>query len=335
MVTREEVILAFKVILGRDPGGEKPIQNFMKCKDFKLLRKILLSSYEFSNKYKRLKAESLEVVLNKNDIDDEKIIFMHIPKTGGTTFHEILTSFFENPLICPERYNNLGAYTSGKLAEYRLFSGHFDYISTNLIPGNNKKIITFFRNPEERLISLYYFYNSHKLEFAFENSLKMPILANKYSFSDFFTCEELFRDKSIFNSYVYTLTGCEPSGEFTKVNGNIELNDHDRVILADAKSVVDSLFSFGVIENYDRSVEIILKKLNKPRITKIEKKMVLKDLIKTSSHKEVDRVPLLEEDKKNIEFNTYIDNFLYKYVVEKFNKIQMQHKRPVQLVWQD
>lgn len=321
MVSREEVESAFKTILGREPGAEKTIQNFMQCTDFMHLRKLLLSSQEFATKYRMLKQEYAVSNILKEDIEAEKIVFLHIPKTGGTTFHEILTSLYPPALICPERFNSLGTYTSSKLAGFRLFSGHFDYLSTCLIPGSDIKVISFFRKPVDRLLSMYQFFRSHRLEFAYQHSLNMAILANKFSFHDFFTCPDIFETYAVFNCYVFTLTGEKPSGQYTVEEGSVKLNSQDTELLEQAKKILDSLFAFGILEHYDQSVRLIMKKLQLPDVKKIEKKMVLSDLVKTSSHKKVTPVKITEKEERIIESNTYLDNFLYQYAVDKFNRM--------------
>src|SRR5262249_170075 len=97
------------------------------------------------------------------DLTRPKLVFLHHPKTGGTTLHHILMRGFDEDEICPERFNGLQHYSAGDLARYRYFSGHFDLLSVSLIPGE-KKIITMLREPISRLISLYYFQRAHKAE---------------------------------------------------------------------------------------------------------------------------------------------------------------------------
>jgi hypothetical protein len=53
-VTREEVIAAFRFILGREPEGETVIEAHQRVGSASELRGILLRSPEFAEKYKRL-----------------------------------------------------------------------------------------------------------------------------------------------------------------------------------------------------------------------------------------------------------------------------------------
>ena len=93
--------------------------------------------------------------------DGSKIVFLHIPKTAGSSFTSMLLHAPQQYLLYPQ----LLAYPHQKpitgepkeaLAPYGIFAGHYycdDVISC--IPGE-KKIITFLRDPKRRIFSHYY-----------------------------------------------------------------------------------------------------------------------------------------------------------------------------------
>jgi hypothetical protein len=160
---------------------------------------------------------------------------------------------------------------------------------------------------------------SHRLEFAQENELVLPILANKYSFEDFLECQEIKHTNSIYNPYIQLLTCKKPTGEYSIENDNIILNKRDEELLEEAKSVISNLFTFGILERYDESASLILNKLGLPPKKKINKKMVLSELVKTNSHKKVTKTPLSSKAQKLIKDNTYLDQHLYNHAVNIFN----------------
>ena len=89
------------------------------------------------------------------------IISIHIPKTGGSTFSRLLTSWFGEKILFD--YNGL-SYSEKKKAEIPpqclCIHGHFfsgKYAKT--FP--NAKFITFLRDPAERIISHYYYWLRH------------------------------------------------------------------------------------------------------------------------------------------------------------------------------
>ncbi len=88
---------------------------------------------------------------------DQKLCFIHIPKTAGTTLTALLDSKFHEKEICPARVGTeLVKIPRADLAQYRLFRGHFFYDTGSLLPLG-LVYITLLRNPIERVISDYEF----------------------------------------------------------------------------------------------------------------------------------------------------------------------------------
>jgi hypothetical protein len=86
----------------------------------------------------------------------EKIIFIHLQKTAGTTAVRYLRHFF-----APERSMSHGdclEIPRGQLRDYDFISGHFgiDYVE-DILAGNYS--FTFLREPVERVVSQYTFLN--------------------------------------------------------------------------------------------------------------------------------------------------------------------------------
>lgn len=94
---------------------------------------------------------------------EEQFFFMHIPKTGGTTFRKMLTNYFQEDCYYPSQedlIHNNGKYFSQKeLLEYHssileksLIIGHYNM---DIVPylKSDVKIIAFFRNPIDRVLS--------------------------------------------------------------------------------------------------------------------------------------------------------------------------------------
>ena len=322
MINKNDVKEAYSWILGRQPESNDVVGKWLdKGIDAMAFRTMLLESNEFRDKSKTESSKIDKVVsvasTDIKAIDEERLVFLHIPKTGGTTLHEFLCDFFDKEKICPARYDTLWDFKVGELVNYTFFSGHYSLPTCDLIPGVNNKVITFLREPKARLISAYYFWRSHVIT---SKSQQLPILTNRYSFCDFLELENIRNGANTFNPYIQLLTGCVPTGEFRKYGDISGLNSHDKILLEKAINKLDSLEFFGLLEEFDESVRRLSEKLNLNFKGRIEKKMVLKDLVNQGSNdfKSVVKETLTENHELLIERNTYLDELLFKYALSKF-----------------
>jgi len=85
----------------------------------------------------------------------KKLIFVHVPKTAGSSFAYYLSRLY-NHARDTEKYWR-GEYTDRNIFEsYDLIYGHFHYSKYKYL---NRPLITLLRNPVERVISQYYYSN--------------------------------------------------------------------------------------------------------------------------------------------------------------------------------
>lgn len=85
--------------------------------------------------------------------------FLHIPRTGGTSFFEILTRGFPASAVLeggdrPRLAEDLRAMPREELARYRLLSGHHD-ASITALPDRVPRFVTMLREPVARSMSYY------------------------------------------------------------------------------------------------------------------------------------------------------------------------------------
>lgn len=99
-------------------------------------------------------------------LSEARIKFIHIPKTGGSTIHEVLSQYFyENQIYPYRRINRALSPNAKKKAEampsiqHELVSGHFPYWFMEEKDKDKKNSFTFtvLRNPIERVFSHYRF----------------------------------------------------------------------------------------------------------------------------------------------------------------------------------
>lgn len=95
-------------------------------------------------------------------VDGPTLIFVHLPKTGGTTFKSILRRvygqarlFETTPGQVPESIERFAELPEETRAAYRVVTGHIPFGIETLVPRPSETIILL-REPVERLISNYY-----------------------------------------------------------------------------------------------------------------------------------------------------------------------------------
>ncbi|BDG70334.1 sulfotransferase family 2 domain-containing protein [Roseomonas fluvialis] len=113
-----------------------------------------------------------------------KLVFLHLPKTGGTTLHHHFSAHFAPEEICPERFSNLHDLPREQLDRYRYFCGHFNFDQVRLIPGP-LFLVTVLRDPVERLMSSYLYWKRHTAEAVARPGMEGPALARSAPLAEF------------------------------------------------------------------------------------------------------------------------------------------------------
>lgn len=241
-----------------------------------------------------------------------RLVFMHIPKTGGTSLHDALVRNFMLEDVCPERLNNLQSYDPLDLLRFSFFSGHYDFDGIDFIPGE-KRVISLFRNPRDRILSLYYFWRSFRSDVIEENDLEGPRLAKKLSLIDFLRCEHGFVRSHIDNAQTRALIGRAFAGS----GGGCQY-PRDEVVDR-AKSMVDGLYVFGVMDYYEHSFRVIFSELGFPVPAKIphaRNSQKLDDPLLEPVQREV----ITSEIDEELDRLTEMDQVLYDYSVHEFER---------------
>lgn len=260
-----------------------------------------------------------------HDLEEQKLVFLHHPKTGGTTLHHILINAFDKDEVCPERFNGLRHYPAGELARYRYFSGHFDLPSVKLIPGR-KKVITMLREPVARLISLYYFQRAHKPETIERNKLELARLANKYSMADFFCAEEVRYHPAVNNAMTRLLVDTI-EGERWESKAGSALPDSAQ-FLQPAVRELEALDAFGILERYDDSVELICESIGLNVPSKIEPRQVLDVIVdEEAGLRRIEKEQVTDKIRRLIEGLVQTDMELYRHACAIFEKRLLNLRR--------
>jgi galactose-3-O-sulfotransferase len=228
---------------------------------------------------------------------NEALIFLHIPKTGGSTLYKILerqysraqTLRLEDPQIAA--FKTLPAAQRGR---YRLIEGHLHFGFHRFIPGPST-YITFLRLPVERVLSFYYYARSTPDHYLY------PVLAGERL--DLKTV--LARD----------LTEEFRNGQ-TRLLAGDEWEDPQRVVTRDAldraKANLRSHFRMvGLQEEFDASL-LLLHRAFGWRLPFYRKENVTKEKPPDTS--------LDVETRKLIEDANFLDLELYEYARTLFEE---------------
>ena len=249
-------------------------------------------------------AMSNESITPPGPLAEMCLIFMHIPKTGGTSIHSILEKHFDKGAICPERLDGLAHYSVGELRRYRYFSGHFEFPSARRIPGSPYRM-TMLREPKARILSLYNFWASHSDAAIQKLNLEGPRLAKQMSLSEFLRHDADGIPGNIDNAMTRQLIGRAAAGS------RFALAVPEYEALRTAAANLASFRFVGVLERMEESVEILLQDLALPPEAQVPHERN-SSAIKEST-KRVVSAPLPEEVDDRLNYLTRLDRKLYEF----------------------
>lgn len=253
----------------------------------------------------------------------DRLVFLHVPKTGGTSLTVLIRDAVGENALCPERFNDLPLWPAGLLASYRAFAGHFDQFGVSVIPGV-KKVVTILRNPRARIISTYRFWRAHSRDQAVRDNLPHVVAAIDLELGAFLRRMRQIAIHNVDNMYARALGGFLPMrgdpdqarrwplGEF---GGGEKLADQ-------AMSFLDSCAAIGILEEFDISISLICAGLQIPVPSrKIGKLMNTEDVARHFGRQnQVKDLMITEDAEEEILELTKYDQLIYQYAKTKFER---------------
>ena len=179
---------------------------------------------------------------------NKKLIFLHIPKTAGSTFHMILNKRYKSNEIKnlfgsrysePEIKSFIEAPVEAK-KNIRLLKGHMPYGMHNYLPDESK-YISVLRNPVERVISQYYYIKKNTY-----NPLHNQVEKDGMSISEFVSSG---------------ISVGMNNGHCRFLNGDLDeykFNQCDDILLEQVKENIRKNFLWlGLTERFDESILVL------------------------------------------------------------------------------
>jgi Sulfotransferase family len=254
--------------------------------------------------------------------DCERIVFLHVPKTGGTTLTALLENAVGKSAICPVRFNELPMMTAGYLAQYRVFSGHFDRLSINVIPGM-RNVVTLLREPRARIISTYRFWRAHPREEALRGGAAHVLAAIDFDFAGFLRKMRTITIHDVDNMYCRAFGAILPMrGDPASIrNWPLERFGGGERLLDEARKFLAGCAAVGILEEFETSIKLIFAalKLSLPK-DKIPWMMHTEDVAQSFNRASfIEEFSINEEAEALLEELTKYDRDLYLYATGLFN----------------
>lgn len=193
----------------------------------------------------------------------ERLVFTHVPKSGGTSFDSFLASFFRAEEILPPRLQILGPshWTDEDWRSYRYFHGGHPLDEMGRL--NDAHYVTLLRDPVQRIQSLYWHLRRTE-DLSDQIPEKAGIrrvlreLAQSLSFEEWVRQPPTILGAYPRNVYVALLTGGYPLTVRASAAELLELGER-------AKQVLASQFTFfGFIERYAASKRLFCRTFGLP-----------------------------------------------------------------------
>lgn len=240
-----------------------------------------------------------------------RLVFLHLPKTGGTTLHELLSANFHPDRICPERHNQLERLSQSQRESHDLYSGHYTFDAVqSYIPGP-KRLIALLREPKSRLVSMYFFGRSHRWEF----------IESHPEFSEKPQCYKLHGMCYRAAKELDLLSFLESEEEHLRdamVNWMAGRDGLPPERLNRARERLRRMWAFGLMEHMQESVELIFARLGFPIPREIPERLKFENLKDLPHCEPIEREPITEAINRKLEELTTLDSQFYEHARRLF-----------------
>jgi len=245
---------------------------------------------------------------------DSVLIFVHIPKAGGTALNNIINKNYQKGTIFQfNKENSFESFiklTGSEKSKYSCFRGHIGYGLHNYLPKDiSVKYITMLRDPIDRVVSHYYYVLRQPEHYLHEEVCGRGMSLKEYVLSEL--------TSELCNGQTRLLASFD--GEVIDFNKKDIIDGNDLKI---AKINLQKYFSFvGITEEFDVSVLLLRE------IFKWDKIYYYK---KNASRSRPTLSSIGDSVKDIISKNNSIDMELYEYAKDLFHEKLKFYRDPIE-----
>lgn len=216
-ITREGVELTYRALLGRPPENDKAFEYGLSAGTVETLRSWIMDSEEFAAKLRRdasgalvrcaeLDRQHRGAMAAAGEGQPPRIVFVHIMKTAGNALRRRLEQLVPPGTVYREQTGRPGQQPVESFEKLRLIAGHMTADDAAHVPGP-KKVFTVLREPKDRLVSLYVFWNRHRDGVIEERDLHQQRIARSSTFLEFLRSRDAHLHGSLQNAMTANLAG--------------------------------------------------------------------------------------------------------------------------------
>ncbi|WP_029005392.1 sulfotransferase family 2 domain-containing protein [Azorhizobium doebereinerae] len=177
-----------------------------------------------------------------------RIVFLHVPKTAGTTIDQIMRSYYPADDVCPERLDGIRFWPPEQLGRFRFFSMHDSYQNLSRIPPP-WRMMTVLREPIDRLLSHYLYWRSYSNAVIDRQNIHILRLAKLHDLKSFLKLPV----PALFNE-IDNLTTRFLSDKVFNSRGELWRDEHE--MLEAALENLDRIDFCGIYEHLPESIDL-------------------------------------------------------------------------------